>query len=212
MNWTALMSWYIEAPGDAAPVAPADAAPAADEEIETPIAPAAAAVTVPATTLATTAATTAVAAVACFCSSGGRGASAAGVSEGVEQPVIVTLGGAATGILAAIRRSEIVDGERRLEAEAHPDLESGSRAVTSDALEAFRAVRRLPGVALTTASMLTVSALPPTSSDNTSAKRARATGVNSSGDNETNTTTRTAALLAGGGIVHATAPASNGSM
>jgi hypothetical protein len=128
--------------------------------------------------------------------------------------VIVTVGGAATGILAAFRRSEIADGERLLEAEAHPDLESGSRAVTRDALEEFRALRRLPGVALTTASMLTAEELPFTSSASTSAKRARDTGVNSSGDTETNTTTSAAALFKfiGGVMVQDTAPANIGLM
>ncbi len=124
----------------------------------------------------------------------------------------VTVGGAATGILAAFRRSEITDGERLLEAEAHPDLESGRRAVTHDALEERRAIRRLSGVALTTASMLTAAALPFTSSASTSAKRARTTSVNSSGGTETNTTTSAAALFTSGGMAHDTAPAIFGLM
>jgi hypothetical protein len=130
--------------------------------------------------------------------------------------VIVTVGGAATGMLTAFRRSEMVDGERLLKAEAHPDLDSGRRAVTRDALEEFRVIRRLPELALTTASttasILTAAALPFTSSARTSAKRARATSVNSSGDTETNTMTRAAALFTGGGMVHDTAPANIGSM
>jgi hypothetical protein len=197
----------MEAPGDAAPAAPVVAAPAADDEIETPIAPAAVADTVPATTLTTTTATTAVAAVACFCRAGGRDAGAAGVSAEAEQPVIVIVGGAATGILIAIKRLDMADGERLLEAEAHPEKESGMRAVTSDALEEFRANCRRPGVALTTASIMTASALTFTSSAITSVKRARAPNVNSSGDIETNTATSAAAAFAGIGMVHITAPA-----
>ena len=100
----------------------------------------------------------------------------------------------------------MADGERLLKADAHPDPESGRRALIRDALEEFRAIRRLSRVALTTASMMTAAALPFTSSASTSAK-ARALCVNSSGDTETNTTTSAAAPLAGGGMVHVTAPA-----